>query len=85
MTDKPNQDAFLYEQVAAELADLIRMGTFRPGERLPFRQAAQSPAKNQRQHRTASLYAIGESGINRITPSIWLLCMFLATSNASRA
>jgi DNA-binding transcriptional MocR family regulator len=29
------QGAFLYEQVAAEMAELIRMGTFRPGERLP--------------------------------------------------
>jgi DNA-binding transcriptional regulator YhcF (GntR family) len=35
MADRPNQDAFLYEQVASDLADLIRMGTFRAGERLP--------------------------------------------------
>jgi DNA-binding transcriptional MocR family regulator len=35
MADNPNQDVFLYEQVASELADLIRMGTFRAGERLP--------------------------------------------------
>ena len=35
MRDKPNQDAFLYEQVASELAELIRMGTFRAGERIP--------------------------------------------------
>ena len=30
-----NHDAFLYEQVAAELAELIRLGTFRAGERIP--------------------------------------------------
>ena len=30
-----NQDTFLYEQVASELADLIRQGTFRAGERIP--------------------------------------------------
>jgi DNA-binding transcriptional MocR family regulator len=35
MADKSNQDAFLYEQVASELADLIRIGTFRAGERIP--------------------------------------------------
>jgi DNA-binding transcriptional MocR family regulator len=35
MVSKPDQDAFLYEQVASELADLIRMGTFRPDERIP--------------------------------------------------
>ncbi len=35
MVDSQNQDAFLYEQVASELSELIRMGTFRPGERLP--------------------------------------------------
>ncbi|HEX9091371.1 MAG TPA: PLP-dependent aminotransferase family protein, partial [Anaerolineales bacterium] len=29
------QDRFLYEQVADELAGLIRQGTFRPGERIP--------------------------------------------------
>lgn len=28
-------NAFLYEQVASELADLVRQGTFRPGERIP--------------------------------------------------
>ena len=28
-------DAYLYEQVAVDLADLIRQGTFRPGERIP--------------------------------------------------
>ncbi len=28
-------DTFLYEQVAAELGELVRQGTFRPGERLP--------------------------------------------------
>jgi DNA-binding transcriptional MocR family regulator len=35
MGDRPNQNAFLYEQVASELSDLIRMGTFRAGERIP--------------------------------------------------
>jgi DNA-binding transcriptional MocR family regulator len=29
------QDSFLYEQVASDLADLIRLGTFRAGERIP--------------------------------------------------
>jgi len=29
------QDTFLYEQVATDLADLIRQGTFRAGERIP--------------------------------------------------
>ena len=32
---QPKQDKFLYEQVASELAELIRMGTFRAGERIP--------------------------------------------------
>jgi DNA-binding transcriptional MocR family regulator len=36
------QDAFLYEQVASELAELIRRGTFRAGERIPsVRQLSQ--------------------------------------------
>lgn len=35
MANKPSQDAFLYEQVASDLADLIRIGTFRAGERIP--------------------------------------------------
>jgi DNA-binding transcriptional MocR family regulator len=35
MSYQPKQDAFLYEQVANELAELIRKGTFRPGERIP--------------------------------------------------
>ena len=35
MSKPADQDAFLYEQVASELAELIRMGTFRPGERIP--------------------------------------------------
>ncbi len=35
MNNQPEQNTYLYEQVAAEMADLIRMGTFRPGERLP--------------------------------------------------
>jgi DNA-binding transcriptional MocR family regulator len=29
------QDSFLYEQVASDLAELIRLGTFRAGERIP--------------------------------------------------
>ena len=29
------QDTFLYEQVASDLAELIRLGTFRTGERIP--------------------------------------------------
>jgi DNA-binding transcriptional MocR family regulator len=35
--EKPQSrdNAFLYEQVAIELAELIRQGTFRPGERIP--------------------------------------------------
>jgi DNA-binding transcriptional MocR family regulator len=32
---QPKQDVFLYEQVASDLAELIRKGTFRPGERIP--------------------------------------------------
>ncbi len=35
MSQKPEQDTFLYEQVASELAELIRKGTFRAGERIP--------------------------------------------------
>ncbi len=36
MTNSTNRnDTFLYEQVAAELTELVRQGTFRPGERLP--------------------------------------------------
>jgi DNA-binding transcriptional MocR family regulator len=35
MTGSRKQEPFLYEQVAAELAELIRLGTFRPGERIP--------------------------------------------------
>jgi DNA-binding transcriptional MocR family regulator len=36
MTINPLQkESFLYEQVAGELAELVRQGTFRPGERLP--------------------------------------------------
>jgi len=35
MRNQPNQELFLYEQVAAELGDLIRQGTFRAGERIP--------------------------------------------------
>lgn len=38
----PPSRTFLYEQVAADLAELIRQGTFRPGERLPsVRQLSQ--------------------------------------------
>ena len=33
--NQPKQDTFLYEQVASELAELIRQGTFRAGERIP--------------------------------------------------
>ncbi len=36
MSKNPSDNnGFLYEQVAAELADLVRQGTFRPGERIP--------------------------------------------------
>ncbi|PWB50607.1 MAG: GntR family transcriptional regulator [Anaerolineales bacterium] len=35
MGDETNQEGYLYEQVANELAQLIRLGTFRPGERIP--------------------------------------------------
>src|SRR4030042_370628 len=35
MSNQPAKDTFLYEQVASELAELIRMGTFRAGERIP--------------------------------------------------
>src|SRR4030042_2370760 len=35
MRNQPKQDAFLYEHVASELAELIRQGTFRAGERIP--------------------------------------------------
>jgi DNA-binding transcriptional MocR family regulator len=35
MNSQSKQDTFLYEQVASELAELIRMGTFREGERIP--------------------------------------------------
>ncbi|HSB66944.1 MAG TPA: GntR family transcriptional regulator, partial [Anaerolineales bacterium] len=33
--NQSQNNAFLYEQVASELAELIRQGTFRPGERIP--------------------------------------------------
>jgi DNA-binding transcriptional MocR family regulator len=33
--NKTRDNAFLYEQVASELAGLVRQGTFRPGERIP--------------------------------------------------
>jgi DNA-binding transcriptional MocR family regulator len=33
--NQQKQDAFLYEQVASDLAELIRQGTFRAGERIP--------------------------------------------------
>jgi DNA-binding transcriptional MocR family regulator len=33
--DKRKQDTYLYEQVASDMADLIRQGTFRAGERIP--------------------------------------------------
>lgn len=35
MKNQLHQDKYLYEQVAAELADLIQQGTFRAGERIP--------------------------------------------------
>jgi DNA-binding transcriptional MocR family regulator len=35
MNNQPEHDTFLYEQVASELAELIRLGTFRAGERIP--------------------------------------------------
>jgi DNA-binding transcriptional MocR family regulator len=35
MVNSPKPEKFLYEQVAAELSELIRQGTFRPGERIP--------------------------------------------------
>lgn len=35
MSNQPEHNPFLYEQVASELAELIKMGTFRPGERIP--------------------------------------------------
>ncbi len=35
MRNLSKPDAFLYEQLASELAELIRQGTFRPGERIP--------------------------------------------------
>ncbi|NJD59790.1 MAG: PLP-dependent aminotransferase family protein [Anaerolineae bacterium] len=35
MGDETNQEGYLYEQVANDLAELIRLGTFRPGERIP--------------------------------------------------
>jgi DNA-binding transcriptional MocR family regulator len=31
----PKKESFLYEQIAGELAELVRQGTFRPGERIP--------------------------------------------------
>lgn len=34
-TNPSTNGSFLYEQVAAELAELVRQGTFRPGERIP--------------------------------------------------
>ncbi len=33
--DQSGNSIYLYDQVASELADLVRQGTFRPGERLP--------------------------------------------------
>jgi DNA-binding transcriptional MocR family regulator len=42
MSVEDKNKAFLYEQVAAHIADLIRQGTFRPGERIPsVRQISQ--------------------------------------------
>ncbi len=35
MANQSKHDGFLYEQVATDLAELIRSGTFRPGERIP--------------------------------------------------
>jgi DNA-binding transcriptional MocR family regulator len=35
MSQQPEQDTFLYEQIASELTGLIRKGTFRAGERIP--------------------------------------------------
>src|SRR5512143_1739649 len=35
MNNQAHDSAFLYERVASELADLVRQGTFRPGERIP--------------------------------------------------
>ncbi len=35
MKNHPKTDLFLYERVASDLADLIRQGTFRAGERIP--------------------------------------------------
>jgi DNA-binding transcriptional MocR family regulator len=35
MANTTKKEVFLYEQVAAELGELIRQGTFRPGERIP--------------------------------------------------
>jgi len=35
MAHQREEDLFLYEKVASEFEDLIRQGTFRPGERLP--------------------------------------------------
>src|SRR5512136_2939230 len=43
--NKSRDNAFLYEQVASELAGLVRQGTFRPGERIP------SVRQMSRQHR----------------------------------
>jgi DNA-binding transcriptional MocR family regulator len=35
ISKQSEETSFLYEQVASELAELVRQGTFRPGERLP--------------------------------------------------
>src|SRR5512143_2583440 len=35
MNNQAHDSAFLYERVASELAELIRIGTFRAGERIP--------------------------------------------------
>src|SRR4030043_1396673 len=45
MSQQPEQDTFLYEQVASELAELIRKGTFRAGERIPSVRQLSRPRK----------------------------------------
>jgi DNA-binding transcriptional MocR family regulator len=35
MSNSNRQDSFLYERLAAKMSELIKKGTFRPGERLP--------------------------------------------------
>ncbi len=68
------QDSFLYEQVATDLADLIRLGTFRAGERIP---SVRQMSRQRKISITTVLQAymlLENQGFNRDTPAIGILC-----------